>query len=417
MNRPRALTRLRTEYPPGVPAEADTSKPLAPPRRVCVVTGSRADFGLLNPVLRAIEDQARLDREVVVCGSHLLAPSYTAREVEALFPIAARVPMQDPGASAGITRLADAIAVGRGVEGLAKAFSTLNPDWVVVLGDRIEAFAAAAAASIGGIALAHIHGGDRAEGIADEAMRHAITKLAHLHLAATPASAGRIERMGEPAERIRLVGSPAIDGLDDFPPLSDADAQSLGDPACIVLLHPSGLPPEQEASLAGAVADAVDHVIAGNVLWLAPNHDPGREFVVAAVLERTSGTETKSRWTSVEHIPRPTFVALLKRLANRPDGVLVGNSSSGLIEASAVRLPVVNVGPRQAGRERPDNVTDAPVARLAELQAIIRSARSADRARWGRHPYGDGRAAERIATALVEVDPRDPAILRKRNSY
>jgi UDP-hydrolysing UDP-N-acetyl-D-glucosamine 2-epimerase len=403
---------------PDDPAKpAISPAPAPPPRRVCVVTGSRAEFGLLVPVIRAIEDHPRLERVVVVCGSHLLAPAYTAREVEALFSVAARVPMQDPGASAGITRLADAAAMGRGAEGLAKAFSSILPDWVVVLGDRVEAFAAAAAASIGGIALAHIHGGDRAEGIADEAMRHAITKLAHLHLPATPTSAGRIERMGEPPERIRLVGSPAVDGLEDIPPLDEADAQALGDPSCVLLIHPSGLPPERERALVGAVTRAVDVATAGKVLCLAPNHDPGRDIVVEALFDRSMRPEGRSTWTAVEHVPRPTFVALLKRLARNPRGVLVGNSSSGLIEAAAVGLPAVNVGPRQAGRERPDNVTDVPEERLGDLAGVIEAARTADRSRWGGQPYGDGHAGERIAAALAEVDPREPSLLRKHNSY
>jgi UDP-hydrolysing UDP-N-acetyl-D-glucosamine 2-epimerase len=386
---------------------------------VCIVTGSRAEFGLLTPVIRAIEDHPGLDRDVVVCGSHLLGPAYTAREVEALFPVAARVAMQDPGASAGITRLGDAAAVGRGAEGLAKAFASLNPDWVLVLGDRIEAFAAAAAASIGGIGVAHIHGGDRAEGIADEAMRHAITKLAHLHLPASAASAARIERMGEAVERIILTGSPAIDGLDDIPALEDSPARSLGDPACIVLLHPSGLPAQRERALAASVAQGVDRAIAGNVLCLAPNHDPGREIIVSTFFERTNTPHSLSRWTSVEHLPRPTFVALLKRLAATPGSVLVGNSSSGLIEAAAVGLPVVNIGPRQAGREQPANVTDVPEDRLGELADIIAAARTSGRHRAAErsHPFGDGQAGERIATALAQIDPRDPALLRKRNSY
>jgi len=152
-------------------------------RRVMVVTGSRAEFGLLEPVMHAVRGHAALDLVVVVAGSHLVAPGLTWRDVEAAgFAIVARVPMQAEGVSG---RLADAAAVGRGVSGLARVYETERPEWVVVLGDRIEAFAAAAAASIAGIAVAHLHGGDRAEGIADEALRHAITKLAHLHLAAT----------------------------------------------------------------------------------------------------------------------------------------------------------------------------------------------------------------------------------------
>src|SRR5205814_10141422 len=141
-------------------------------------------------------------------------------------------------------------ATGRGIAGFARVFEEIRPDWVVVLGDRIEAFAAASAASIGGIAVAHIHGGDRAEGIADEAMRHAITKLAHLHLAATEQSAERIIRMGERPEHVLVIGSPAIDGLLAIPALADQRDEELGRPGAVFLMHPVGRADEREESAA-----------------------------------------------------------------------------------------------------------------------------------------------------------------------
>lgn len=146
-------------------------------RTIAIITGTRAEFGLLRPVIDAVRKHPRLTLKLIVSGSHLLPPARTEREVAAAYPLAARVPMQH---ARGLrTRAADALATARGLEGFTRAFVTVRPDWVVVLGDRIEAFAAAAAASISGIGVCHIHGGDRAEGIADEAMRHAITKLAH----------------------------------------------------------------------------------------------------------------------------------------------------------------------------------------------------------------------------------------------
>ena len=144
--------------------------------------------------MHAVQRTKRLKLQVVAAGPTFLPPARTIREVEAEFKLAARVPMQSasggPALRAGSSRLADALATARGIDGFARAYARLKPDWVVVLGDRIEAFAAASAASIAGIAVCHIHGGDRAEGIADEAMRHAITKLSHLHCAATKLSAG-----------------------------------------------------------------------------------------------------------------------------------------------------------------------------------------------------------------------------------
>ncbi|MBT8486063.1 MAG: UDP-N-acetylglucosamine 2-epimerase, partial [Phycisphaerae bacterium] len=147
-------------------------------KRIAVVTGSRADFGLLRPVIAAIAAEPELELRLVVTGTHLLPPSFTHETVSAQFDVATRIPMQVAGE---VGRDADAAALGRGVSQLAQEFAESHPDVVLVLGDRIEAFAAAAAAAVGGRHVGHIHGGDRAEGVADDAMRHAITKLAHLH--------------------------------------------------------------------------------------------------------------------------------------------------------------------------------------------------------------------------------------------
>ena len=182
-------------------------------RRVAVITGSRADFGLLRSTMDAIETHPDLELQVVASGAHLLPPDRTIEEVRSRVRVDAVVEMQSPGV---FGRSADAAAVGRGVSGFAEVLDRLDPQVVLVLGDRIEAFAAASAASIGGRILAHVHGGDRAEGVADEAMRHAITKLAHLHFAATEESGERILRLGEAPSTVHVVGSPAIDGLEEI---------------------------------------------------------------------------------------------------------------------------------------------------------------------------------------------------------
>jgi UDP-N-acetylglucosamine 2-epimerase len=415
-------------------------------RTVAVVTGSRAEFGLLEPVMRAIARHPRLRLRVVAAGAHFLPPARTIREVRAAFPrhLAAEVRMQRPGRrSAATTRADDAAAVGRGIEGFTRAFARIRPDWVLVLGDRIEAFAAAAAASIAGIAVAHVHGGDRAEGIADEAMRHAITKMAHLHLAATRRSAERIVRMGERPAHVRVVGSPAIDGLHAIRPMGDREARALGDPRVVILLHPSGfaaardsgpgrLHPEErfaqfvymaatcladEAPLGACRNEGLTDCggVGPRGLFLEPNHDPGREFILA----RWQRIGHWNGWPLVDHLPRPRFIALLKRMAARRRGLLVGNSSAGLIECAALGVPVLNVGPRQDGRERDRNVVDAdPLDTRGVVAKIRRADRLAGRLEPSRR-FGDGRASERIARALADpgIDPRSPALLRKRNTF
>ena len=274
-------------------------------------------------------------------------------------------------------------------------------DVVLVLGDRIEAFAAAAAAAIGGVRVAHIHGGDRAEGIADEAMRHAISKLAHLHLTATPRSTERLIAMGEDALRTHLVGSPAIDGLADIPPLDDETYAELGSPEVVVLLHPTGDRHELEVDRARMLLGACGRE--SRVLALHPNHDPGRDGILEAVRER-------SDITSRAHLPRDTFIGLLQRVR-----MIAGNSSAALIECAALRVRAVNVGSRQAGREKPPNVINCP-----EWHDIAIN-RAVDRGLMEpvlpfRHPYGDGHAGSRIAEVLATFDPDNHA-LAKRNTY
>lgn len=375
---------------------------------VCIVTGTRAEFGLLRPVMDAVAAHARLELRVVVTGAHLLGPAETWREVAASYTIDARVPMQRPGESG---RMADARALGRGVEGLAEAFDGLRADWVVVLGDRIEALAGACAASVGGVALAHIHGGDRAEGVADEAMRHAITKMAHLHLAATEQSASRIMRMGEPPERVVVTGSPAIDGLDAMR-ANNSEQQIGGTPSILVMLHPCGLSGEEERAWADAVIGGVtDAVRGGHVAVMAPNHDAGRE----SLLDVMSPAVGKRGWRWIEHLPRERFVGLLKSMRER-GGVLVGNSSAGLIECSALGVGVVNVGPRQNGRERSGNVVDVASADRAAVAEAIGRARGLHLSGHS-HPYGDGDAGKRIAGVIAGVDIGSAGFLRKCNSY
>jgi UDP-hydrolysing UDP-N-acetyl-D-glucosamine 2-epimerase len=369
------------------------------PLRVAVVTGSRADFGLLTPVMHAVDAHPDLELLVIAAGSHLISPATTFRDVKALFPVADSIPMQTAGRTG---RFADVEALGKGITRFGRSFEGHEPDWVVVLGDRVEAFAAASAASVAGIAVAHIHGGDRAEGVADEAMRHAITKLAHLHLAATETSAERIRKMGERPEHVILAGSPAIDNLDRVEPLPDDSWQDLGSPTALFLMHPTDRP-EPDANAARSALEALGDA---RVLALAPNHDPGREAILKVLADRSG------QLTLLEHMPRPTFLSLLKRLADS-GGIMVGNSSAALIEAAALGLPAINLGPRQTGREKPATVIDANDTKPAIIEALAK-ARTITPAP---HPYGDGRAGPCIADALAATNPQNPGLLRKQISY
>ncbi|UCD73942.1 MAG: UDP-N-acetylglucosamine 2-epimerase (hydrolyzing) [Phycisphaerales bacterium] len=366
-------------------------------RSIAIVTGTRAEFGLLRPVIRAVEAHPDLNMQLIVTGTHNLPPAYTSTEVEAEFKIAAKFQMQRPGE---VGRISDVTALGGGIQEFGGPLQSLSPDVVLVLGDRIEAFGAAAAAAVAGIRVAHMHGGDRAEGIADEALRHAITKLAHLHLPATQQSAQRIIAMGEDPQRVHVVGSPAIDGLDEIARMADAEYAALGKPEIVYLLHPTGRSPEREREDAGRLLDCC--IRFGRTVALHPNHDPGREGILQAIDEASC--------PQAAHFPREKFVALLRRAR-----VVVGNSSAGLIECAALGLPCVNVGSRQAGRERAGNVIDVPEWDRPRIEAAIcegiqRPITAIE------HPYGDGRTGPRTADVLAGFDAASVP-LTKRNTY
>jgi len=234
-------------------------------------------------------------------------------------------------------------------------------------------------------------------------MRHAISKLAHIHLPATPTSAQRLIAMGEEPVRVHVVGSPSMDGLAEIASLGDREYRELCEPQIVVLLHPVG----EDASVEMARAERLFKIASsrGRVLVMHPNHDPGRDGIVTAI--EKSGLPNRS------HLPRDQFFALLRRVK-----VIVGNSSAGLIEAAAVPVRCINVGRRQSGREKPAHVIDVPDW---DYQTIDTSIERALReppltAAQVPHPYGDGRTGQRVAELLATLD-FDSHGLRKLNTY
>lgn len=370
---------------------------MSQPRRIAVVTGTRAEYGLLRPIMHGIERHDDLDLRTIVAGAHLLPPSHTIEEVRGEFTIDAEVPMQEPDATA---RVDDARALGRGITSMADLWARVEPDVVLVLGDRIEAFAAASSAAVAGIRVAHVHGGDRAEGVADESMRHAVSKLAHIHFPATGRSTERLIAMGEVPLSVHLVGSPAIDELDDMGALSDDEYAVIGSPHIVVLLHPTGEDEEEEWSRATSLLRLCS--AAAPTLALYPNHDPGRAGIVTAIEESGAPNET--------HLERARFIGVLRRCR-----ALVGNSSAGLIECAALGVPAINIGPRQAGREKPRNVIDVPDWDLGEIDIAIEQACHAARAEPDDR-YGDGQCGQKVAAILATLDESHHP-LHKRNSY
>jgi len=385
-------------------------------RRIAVVTGTRAEFGLLDPVLRAMARRRRLQPRLIVTGMHLLRRfGRTIDHIrDAGFSIDAVVRMQSDRDEVA----QQPIALSRGIAGIARAIDDLDCEIVVVLGDRIEAFAGACAATLGRRLLAHIHGGDRALGELDDVLRNAISRLAHVHLVASKDAAHRLRRMGEPASRIHRVGAP---GLDDIRAFRQAErrsrrstdrwlAQNLGPLAgqsyAVVVQHPTGRSQEQEAATMRLILAAVERCgLAGVVLY--PNSDPGHSGIISVIRE----LRDRRRWRVFRSLGRVDYLRLLCRAA-----VLVGNSSSGIIESASIGINAVNVGSRQAGRLRcGPNVIDARETGPAITRAVRRALRRAHPAS-ARCGYGDGRAGERIAEVLQRL-VITPALRARRLTY
>ena len=237
-------------------------------------------------------------------------------------------------------------------------------------------------------------------------MRHAITKLAHLHLPATEQSADRLRRMGERPDMVRVVGSPAVDGLDAIPAMDEQAFAALDAPEAVLLMHPIGRTPEAEEHAAWSILEALQ---GRRVLAMHPNLDPGREGILRAIESANPPVHV------VKHLPRDAWVGLLKRLA-MTGGVLIGNSSAGLIEASVLTVPVLNIGRRQPGRESGTNVISTDSESTAAIRDSLLRVRALDRATMV-HPFGDGRTGSRVADILASVDPNEPTLTRKRCVY
>jgi UDP-hydrolysing UDP-N-acetyl-D-glucosamine 2-epimerase len=377
-------------------------------RTVGVVTVGRSDYGILRPVLRALAARPELEVVLFVGGMHLRERfGLTVEEVERDgFPVAARLDfLADDDSPVAIAR-----ATGRGVEAFADALDAVRPDLLVILGDRSEMLAAGVAALPLTIPLAHVHGGEVTVGAIDESIRHALTKLSHLHFVATAEYRRRVVQLGEEPWRVVVSGAPALDEALAFAPLADDELAERGvrlrGPTLLVTQHPVTLALERTdedvAAVLGAVADSgLDAVLT------YPNADAGHLGIVEA-LERFAASS--ERYTLVRNLGQHAYFTLLKRTA-----AMVGNSSSGIVEAASFALPVVDVGERQRGRLRARNVLHAPPERTAVAAAIAHAVSPSFRRTLDGlvNPYGDGRASERIAETLATV-PLDDRLLVKR---
>ena len=374
-------------------------------RRICVATSGRADYGLLYWPMRDIAAAEDLALQLLVTGTHL-EPRFgeTVRQIEADgFAIDARVPMDltddSPQALARSTALA--------LTGAVEALERLKPDMLMVLGDRFETLALVQAAMLTRTPVAHIGGGDVTEGAIDEGIRHAITKLSHLHFATHAEARDRVVRMGEEPERVHLVGNPGLDLLTRAPPMDrEALETALGWPLgarnLLVTFHSVTTLPDRGLAECEALLAALAPM-SDVTLWITrPNSDPGGVAINAALDAFAEGRANVSLHDALG-------VAYLPLLA--VCDAVVGNSSSGLAEAPSVGKPTVDVGLRQAGRLAGPSVLHC-VAETPAIAAALARAMAGDVPGFD-NPYGDGQSSARIVDALRAAPPRD-VLLRKR---
>lgn len=370
-------------------------------RRICIVTGSRAEYGLLYWLMKEVSGDTDLQLQIVATGMHL-SPEFglTFLQIEADgFTIDAKVEMLlSSDSPVGIAK-----SMGVGVIGFADALDRLKPDIIVVLGDRFEMLAAAQAALVARVPIAHIHGGETTEGAFDEGIRHAITKMAQWHFVTAEPYRKRVVQLGETSDRVFNFGAPGLDCIQrlewmDRPSLEKSLALKLTSPVFLVTYHPATLGHREPLGAMNELLAALDEFPDATVVFTYPNADTGGR----ALIERLNQwiAANKHRATACASLGQQRYLSLM-----RESEVIIGNSSSALIEAPVLNKATVNIGDRQKGRLKATSVLDAEENKDAIVSAI-RTALSED-FRAGlpvtKSLYGSGDVSRRIKDTLKGV--------------
>lgn len=366
---------------------------------VCVVTGSRAEFGLLRPLLKKLQSDFRIDLRLAVTGSHLSQSFGNTQEeiVESGLSIHRRIfiPIEDD------SRLGVATATGTALALFAKYFSEYRPELIVVLGDRYEIFAAAAAAATLGIPIAHLHGGETTEGAMDEFFRHSITKMSTLHFTSCETYRRRVIQLGEAPERVFNVGAAGIENILNMPLMTLSELEESlgfvleGKPFSVVTFHPVTLEDDTAQLQLQELISAMDNFPEMRYVVTLANADPG-----GRIINEVWKNEAKyhENWLVVPSLGARRYLSALKYAE-----MILGNSSSGILEGPAMRLPTVNIGDRQKGRIMAESIICCKPER-GEIQMAMHKALSHTfKAIAGNtvSPFGDGKTSEKIASVLL----------------
>lgn len=392
--------------------DAPSTRPHHHYQRIAFISTGRADAAIYEPLLRRLstDNNRHADSLYFLAGGTHLSPRF-GRTLDALPRIDGVKVIPVDHYTEGDNPHDVAATAGRAIEAFSSAFTTIRPDLIFVLGDRTEMTAAALAATIHRLPIAHLHGGESTLGAYDDACRHAITKLSHIHFAAAEPCANRIRAMNEEDWRIHVVGAPALDQLANFTPRSfDEIHRATGidfrQPTLVIAFHPetlSDLPASRQVAILREALESRSE----NLLVIGANADVENEAIGRAMKQLVEARGPSTRL--IPSLPAPIYWSCLAHAR-----ALVGNSSSGIIEAHSLATPVVNIGDRQKGRLRSPNVIDAPHAASAIRSAIEKatSASFRDTFTHTANPFGDGNASTRIAAILNQL-PQPRTLLRK----
>ena len=371
-------------------------------RKICIVTGTRAEYGLLYWLMKEIQRDGDLQLQVVAAGMHL-SPEFglTYKQIEKDgFKIDKKIEMLlSSDTTIGISK-----SMGLGMIGFSEAYAELKPDIVVLIGDRFEIFSAATAAMIARFPIAHLHGGEASEGAFDEAIRHSITKMSHLHFTATEEYKKRVIQLGEEPERVFNTGGLGIDNIhklklmnrDEF---ENAIEFELGQKNLLVTFHPVTLERGTTEEQFRNLLEALDELDDTKFIFTKPNADTGGRIVIQMIDEYVSQNTHKA--VAFVNLGQLRYLSAMRFV----DGV-VGNSSSGLTEVPAFKIGTINLGDRQKGRIKADSVIDCEPNKESIMKAIkkLYSKEFQDKLKTVKNPYGEDGAAEKIKKILKETD-------------
>ena len=369
-------------------------------RKIAAVTGTRAEYGILSPVLREIQARPSLELQLLVTGMHL-SPEFglTFQQIEEDgFPISEKLEI----ILSADTETAISTSIGLGIISFSKSYEHLKPDILLLLGDRFESLAAATAAMVARIPIGHIAGGHTGQGAIDEAIRHSITKMSHLHFTSMLAYRDRIIQMGEQPDRVFVTGTPSVDGIKQVELLDKEDLEvalglDLSRPAFLVVYHPVTLEKGSAGHQIDQLLAALSH-FGSKFIFIMPNADTeGRTIAhqIDTFVKRNPASKV------FVNLKRHLYLNLLRFVS-----VMVGNSSGGIIEAPSFELPVVNVGERQRSRIQARNVIDCGNDAESIVQAINQAIGPTfkESLRGLANPHGDGDSSKRIVDVLEGVE-------------